>query len=105
MAFDIEMIKKVYDRMPERVDQARKLLGRPLTLTEKILYAHLWDALPATAFVRGKDYVDFALTVSLVRMLLLKWHSYSSCMPANPKWLYLLLYTVTTLFKPKKAPK
>ena len=60
MAFDIEMIKKVYDRMPERVDQARKLLGRPLTLTEKILYAHLWDALPATAFVRGKDYVDFA---------------------------------------------
>ena len=60
MAFDIEMIKKVYSRMPERVDQARKLLGRPLTLTEKILYAHLWDALPATAFVRGKDYVDFA---------------------------------------------
>ena len=60
MAFDIEMIKKVYSRMPERVDEARKLLGRPLTLTEKILYAHLWDALPATAFVRGKDYVDFA---------------------------------------------
>ena len=60
MAFDIDMIKKVYSSMAERVDMARELLGKPLTLSEKILYTHLWDNLPAKAFVRGKDYVDFA---------------------------------------------
>ena len=60
MAFDIQMIKKVYECMPERVNKAREILGRPLTLTEKILYAHLWEELPSQAFVRGKDYVDFA---------------------------------------------
>ena len=60
MAFDIEMIKKVYDRMPERVDRARSIVGRPLTLAEKILYAHLWEETPTKAFARGKDYVDFA---------------------------------------------
>ncbi|MEM7087254.1 MAG: aconitate hydratase [Bacteroidota bacterium] len=60
MAFDIDMIKKVYAQMPERVDKARQLLGRPLTLSEKILYNHLWDAMPNEAYTRGKDYVDFA---------------------------------------------
>ena len=60
MAFDIEMIKKVYERMPERVDKARSIVGRPLTLAEKILYAHLWEETPTVAFARGKDYVDFA---------------------------------------------
>ncbi|MHC5352929.1 aconitate hydratase [Myroides sp. LJL115] len=60
MAFDIEMIKKVYDKMPDRVAKARELVGRPLTLSEKILYTHLWDGTPSKAFVRGKDYVDFA---------------------------------------------
>ncbi|MEO0573206.1 MAG: aconitate hydratase, partial [Bacteroidota bacterium] len=60
MAFDIDMIKGVYSRMPERVNKARELLGRPLTLTEKILYSHLWDGNPTTIFQRGKDYVDFA---------------------------------------------
>ena len=60
MAFDIEMIKKVYERMPERVDRARNIVGRPLTLAEKILYAHLWEETPTKAFARGKDYVDFA---------------------------------------------
>ena len=60
MAFDIEMIKKVYDNMATRVDQARELVGRPLTLTEKILYAHLWDGTPSQSFKRGIDYVDFA---------------------------------------------
>lgn len=60
MAFDIDMIKKVYDTMAERVDKARELTGKPLTLSEKILYAHLWDGTPNKAFVRGKDYVDFA---------------------------------------------
>ncbi|NNL15979.1 MAG: aconitate hydratase [Flavobacteriaceae bacterium] len=60
MAFDIEMIKKVYSQVQERVDDARKVVGKPLTLSEKILYSHLWDGAPNKAFVRGKDYVDFA---------------------------------------------
>jgi len=60
MVFDIEMIRGVYARMAARVDAARTLLGRPLTLTEKILYAHLWEGQPTRAFVRGADYVDFA---------------------------------------------
>ena len=60
MAFDIEMIKKVYQNMTTRVDKAREIVGHPLTLTEKILYNHLWEGNPRHAFVRGKDYVDFA---------------------------------------------
>ena len=60
MAFDIEMIKKVYSNIAERVDAAREIVGKPLTLSEKILYSHLWDGMPTKAFVRGKDYVDFA---------------------------------------------
>jgi aconitate hydratase len=60
MAFDIEMIQKVYAQMAERVDKARDLVGRPLTLSEKILYSHLWEGTPSKAFTRGKDYVDFA---------------------------------------------
>jgi len=59
MAFDIEMIKKVYSEMPGKIAAAKKLLGRPLTLTEKILYAHLADALPAKAYEKGNSYVDF----------------------------------------------
>ena len=60
MAFDIEMIKSVYANMASRVDKAREIVGKPLTLSEKILYSHLWDGKPSTAFERGKDYVDFA---------------------------------------------
>lgn len=60
MAFDIEMIEKVYATMAERVDKARELVGRPLTLSEKILYSHLWEKMPTKTFARGKDYVDFA---------------------------------------------
>ncbi|BAO54137.1 aconitate hydratase [Nonlabens marinus] len=60
MAFDIDMIKKVYETMPERVDKARELVGKPLTLSEKILYSHLWDGKAEKPFTRGKDYVDFA---------------------------------------------
>jgi len=60
MAFDIEVIKSVYERMPERVNAARQLLGKPLTLTEKILYSHLWENPATRSFGRGADYVDFA---------------------------------------------
>ena len=60
MAFDIEVIKEVYARMGERVNQARNLTGKPLTLAEKILYSHLWDGNPSKVLQRGEDYVDFA---------------------------------------------
>ncbi|MEB2785408.1 aconitate hydratase [Algoriphagus persicinus] len=59
MAFDIEMIKKVYARYPERIEAARKAVGRPLTLTEKILYAHLTEGAASQAYGRGVSYVDF----------------------------------------------
>ena len=59
MAFDIEMIKKVYARYPERIEAARKAVGRPLTLTEKILYAHLTEGAASQAYSRGVSYVDF----------------------------------------------
>lgn len=60
MAFDIEMIKKVYANFGPRVEAARKLVGRPLTLSEKILYTHLWEGTTNTSYNRGVDYVDFA---------------------------------------------
>jgi len=60
MAFDIEMIKKVYANFGPRVEAARKLVGRPLTLSEKILYTHLWEGNTNTSYNRGVDYVDFA---------------------------------------------
>src|SRR5690349_3442167 len=59
MAFDIDMIKRVYSELPGKVEAARKLLGRPMTCTEKVLYAHLADALPAKPYERGKSYVNF----------------------------------------------
>lgn len=60
MTFDLDMIKKVYSQMAERVDAAKAITGKPLTLAEKILYSHLWDGIPSKAFKRGVDYVDFA---------------------------------------------
>jgi aconitate hydratase len=70
MAFDIEMIKQVYNRLPERVEAARKLTGKPLTASEKILYSHLWGT-----------QVDKALpqTELLVKMLPPKWLCCSLC--------------------------
>ncbi|WP_430813608.1 aconitate hydratase [Carboxylicivirga sp. RSCT41] len=59
MAFDIEMIKKVYSELPGKVEKTRQMLNKPLTLTEKILYAHLADNLPASAYERGASYVNF----------------------------------------------
>jgi len=59
MAYDIEMIKALYAGMGERIEAARKVVGKPLTLTEKILYSHLAEALPNTAYTRGGSYVDF----------------------------------------------
>jgi aconitate hydratase len=60
MAFDLEMIKKVYDRYSTRIAAARTATGKHLTLTEKILYAHLSEGDAKQAYGRGVDYVDFA---------------------------------------------
>jgi len=60
MAFDIDMIKGVYNRMKERVDAAKSIVKRPLTYSEKILYAHLFQGKPTEAYTRGESYVDFA---------------------------------------------
>lgn len=60
MVFDIDMIKEVYQKLPERIAKAREVLGRPMTLSEKILYAHLYDPEAVEAFGRAKDYVNFA---------------------------------------------
>ncbi len=60
MVFDLDMIKKVYALFPERVEAARKIVGKPLTLTEKILFTHLWDGKATENFERGNSYVDFA---------------------------------------------
>ena len=60
MAFDLEMIKKVYANFPTRIEAARRAVGKNLTLTEKILYAHLWQGNAVSPYDRGSSYVDFA---------------------------------------------
>ena len=60
MAFNIEMIEKVYKEIKTKVDKAKELTQKPLTLSEKILYSHLWSNNLDTPFTRGEDYVDFA---------------------------------------------
>ena len=60
MAFDLDLIQKTYAEMPAKIEAARRVLGKPLTLTEKILYSHLWEGNATTSFERGKSYVDFA---------------------------------------------
>ncbi len=60
MVFDIDMIKKFYAGYPSKVEAARNVVNRPLTLTEKILYAHLWRGKADKAYERSKSYVDFA---------------------------------------------
>ena len=60
MAFDIEMIRRAYKDLPGKIQEARQLVGRPLTLSEKILYSHLHSDQKAEVFERGKSYVDFA---------------------------------------------
>ncbi|WP_298653933.1 aconitate hydratase [uncultured Proteiniphilum sp.] len=60
MGFDIDMIRMVYNHLPEKIRQAKDILQRPLTLTEKILFAHLWSGVPVKDYQRANDYVDFA---------------------------------------------
>jgi len=58
--FDLEMINAVYSRFPERIAAARKIVNKPLTLSEKILYTHLTEGNATIAYERGSAYVDFA---------------------------------------------
>ncbi len=59
MIFDIEMIRNIYRSLPEKIKQAREVTGKPLTLTEKILYSHLDPEMAVKSFGKGIDYVDF----------------------------------------------
>ncbi|HXB29819.1 MAG TPA: aconitate hydratase [Puia sp.] len=59
MVFDLDLIKKVYKEMPSKIAEAKKITGSALTLSEKILYTHLYSK-TIQNYVRGKDYVDFA---------------------------------------------
>ena len=59
MLFDLDLIKKVYADLPGKIESARKLIGRPLTLAEKILFSHTFRQ-ATRAYERGKDYVEFA---------------------------------------------
>ena len=60
MIFDIDMIREVYARLPEKINKAKKVLKRPLTLTEKILFSHLSPGVPVENYQRASDYVNFA---------------------------------------------
>ena len=58
--FDLDLIRKIYSELPQKVNRAKEALDRPMTYAEKILYAHLYNQERLVAFKRGKDYVDFA---------------------------------------------
>ena len=60
MPFDLDMIAAYYESLPAKVEAARKMLGRPMTLAEKILYTHLHEESPLQEYKKGKDYVFFA---------------------------------------------
>ena len=60
MAFDIKMIKALYERLDNHIGATREITGTPLTASEKILYSHLWDTNSKEVYNRGKDYVNFA---------------------------------------------
>lgn len=93
MAFDIDMIQRLYAAYPERIAAARKVLGRPLTLTEKILYAHLSEGNATQAYARGKDYVDFgpdrvAMQDATAQMALLQFMSAGKKQVAVPSTVH-----------------
>ena len=59
MAFDIDVIKRVYSEMSSKIERAKQVIGKPLTLSEKVLYSHLWNEEISSPYIRGVDYVDF----------------------------------------------
>ena len=59
MLFNLDMIQSIYSKIPSRVEEARRQLKRPLTLSEKILYSHLVDGSEAKVYARGSDFAEF----------------------------------------------
>ena len=59
MAFDIDVIKRVYAEMSSKIERAKQVIGKPLTLSEKVLYSHLWNEEISRPYIRGGEYVDF----------------------------------------------
>src|SRR5690554_4132955 len=93
MVFDIDMIKAVYERYPERIAAARKVVNKPLTLSEKILYTHLWEGDATTAHERGNSYVDFdpdrvALQDATAQMALLQFMQAGKSKAAVPSTVH-----------------
>ena len=60
MVFDLKVIQKRYQEMPDKIDRVKKTLKKPLTVAEKILYSHLSGDFQKTPYTRGESYVDFA---------------------------------------------
>ena len=77
MVYDLAMLKAFYTLYEGKIERIRTILQRPLTLAEKILYAHLYDEKNVKDYKRGEDYVNFGPTVWLCRMQLHRWHYYS----------------------------
>ncbi|TRX66197.1 aconitate hydratase [Carboxylicivirga sp. M1479] len=93
MAFDIEMIKKVYAELPGKIEKTRQLLDKPLTLTEKILYAHLAEETPNSAYERGNAYVNFnpdrvAMQDATAQMALLQFMQAGKAQAAVPSTVH-----------------
>jgi aconitate hydratase len=77
MLFDIDLIRKVYSLLPSKIEKARSLVNHPLTLSEKILFSHLWDELPAKPYGRGDDYVNFGPDRVAMQDATARWPFYS----------------------------
>ena len=61
MLLKLENIEAIYQKISTSVEKARKVLNRPLSLTEKLLYGHLYDEVPSKPYQRGRDYVNFRI--------------------------------------------
>jgi hypothetical protein len=96
MAFNIEMIEKVYKEIKTKVDKAKELTQKPLTLSEKILYSHLWSDNLDTPFTRGKIMSILHQIELLVKMLQLKWPCCSLCKLGKKRLLFLQQSIVIT---------
>ena len=99
MVFDLEMIKNIYSSMKEKVDHAKSICKHPFTLSEKILYSHLWSKIEKR-FERGVDYVDFAPDRIACQDATAQM-CYSSCKQEKKRLLYQPQFTVIILFKQK----
>ncbi len=93
MTFDLQLIQKLYTELPAKIEKAQKLLNRPLTLTEKILYAHLADQNLQTAPQSGKSYIDFqpdrvAMQDATAQMALLQFMSAGIAKVAVPSTVH-----------------